>query len=102
MQDFNLHIRSSPSEARQLTGVLESFDLDQYINFPTHVHRHSLDLVIFSKRCDVLSTPSFDKISDHFPVVTDLNIPTNSSCTVPKPIKYRKLNAINIVAFKAA
>ena len=40
-------------------------------------------------------------ISDHFSVVTDLRIPANHSRTVPKTIKYRKLNAINIAAFKA-
>ena len=53
MGDFNLHLESSSSDVRQLTGILESFNLDQYVNFPTHVRGHSLDLIIFSKGCDV-------------------------------------------------
>ena len=36
MGDFNLHLESSSSDVRQLTGILESFDLNQLVNFPTH------------------------------------------------------------------
>ena len=38
-----------------LIGILESFDLNQHANFPNHIHGHSLDVMIFSKGCDVLS-----------------------------------------------
>ena len=101
MGDFNLHVESSSSDVRQLTGILESFNLDQYVNFPTHIRGHSLDLMIFSKGCDVLSVSTSDMISDHFSVIADLNIPTDHSRTVPQAITYRKLKAINIEAFKA-
>ena len=47
MGDFNLHTDSSSSDAGQLSGILESFDLYQYVDFPTHIHSHSLDLMIF-------------------------------------------------------
>ena len=71
------------------------------MDFPTHIHGHSLDLMIFSKGFDVLSVLVSDKISDHFSVAADLNIPRIKSCTVPKTIRYRNLKAINIEAFKA-
>ena len=101
MGDFNLHLESSSSDVRQLTGILEYFDLNQHVNFPTHIHGHSLDVMIFSNRCDVLFASPSDTISDHFSVVADLKIPTDHSHTVPQTITYRKLKAINMEAFKA-
>ena len=41
MWDCNLHIYSLSSDVTQLTGSLQSFDMDQYFNFPTYVHGHS-------------------------------------------------------------
>ena len=101
MGEFNLHLESSSSDIRQLTGILESFDLNQHVNFPTHNHGHSLDVMIFSNRCDVLSVSPSDAISDYFSVVADLKIPTDHSHTVPQTITYRKLKVINMEAFKA-
>ena len=103
MGDFNLHLESSSSDVRQLSSpvILESFDLHQRVNFATNIHGHSLDVMIFSKGCDVLSVSPSDVISDHFSVIADLKIPTYNSHTVPQAITYRKLKAINMEAFKA-
>ena len=60
MGDFNLHIDSSSADAGQLYGILESFDLHQYVDFPTHIHGHSLDLMICSTGCNVLSVVTSD------------------------------------------
>ena len=99
--DCNLHFESSSSDIRQLTGILESFDLNQHVNIPTHSHDHSLDVMSFSNRCNVVSVSPSDAISDHFSVVADLKIPTDHSHTVPQTITYRKLKAINMEDFKA-
>ena len=69
MEDFNLRIDSSSADSGQLPGTLESFDLHQYGDFPTHIHSHSLDLMICSTACNVLSVSTPDLISDHFSVV---------------------------------
>ena len=100
MGHFNLHIDTVSSDIRQFADIVESFDLDQRVDFPTHIYGHSLDLMIFSKGFDVLSVSVSDKISDHFSVVADLNIPRINSRTVPKTIRYCNLKAINIEAFK--
>ena len=47
MGDFNLRIDSSSSDAGRLTGILESFDLHQYVDFPTHTHGHSRPYDLF-------------------------------------------------------
>ena len=101
MRDFNIHIDSLSSNVRQRTCILESFDQDQYVNIPTHVRGHSLDLMVFSKGCDVLSVSTSDMISGHFSVVAGLKMPRDHSRTVPQTITYRKLKTINIEAFKA-
>ena len=101
MGDINLHIESSSSDVRQFTGILESFDLNQHVNFPNHIHGHFLDVLISSKGCDVLSVSLSDAISDHFSVIADLKIPSDHSHTVPQTISYCKLKAINMKAFKA-
>ena len=72
MGDFNLRIDSSSSDGGRLSGILDSFDLHQYVDFPTHIHGHSLDLMIYSPGCNVLSVSASDLISDHFSVVTNL------------------------------
>ena len=79
----------------------ESFNLHQCLDFPTHIHGHSLDLMICSSGCNVLSVSTSGLILDHFSVVSDLQIPSSLSRTVPQTIKYRKLLSINIEAFKA-
>ena len=84
-----------------LSGILDSFDLHQYVDFPTHIHGHSLDLMICSPGCNVLSVSASDLISDHFSVVANLQIPSIHSRTIPQTIKYRKLQSINVEAFKA-
>ena len=101
MGDFNIHTDSSSSDAGLPSGIFDSFDLHQYVDFPTHIHGHSLDIIICSPECGLLSVSASDLISDHFSVVVNLQIPSNHSLTIPQIIKYRKLQSINMEAFKA-
>ena len=101
MADFNLRIDSSSSDAERLSGILDSFGLHRYVDFPTHIHGHSLDLMICSPGCNVLSVSASDLISDHFSVVANLQIPSIHSRTIPQTTKNRKLQSINMEAFKA-
>ena len=101
MGDSNLRIDFSSSDAGRLSGILDSFDLHQYVDFPTRIHGHSLELMICSPGCNVLSVSASDLISDHFSVVANLQIPSIHSRTIPQTIKYRKLQSVNMEALKA-
>ena len=90
MGDFDLDIDSLSSDAGQLSGILETFDLHRCVDFPTHIHGHSLNLMIGPTGCNVLSVSTSDLISH-----------SNHSRTVPQTIKYRKLQSIKVEAFKA-
>ena len=71
------------------------------ILFLPHLHGHSLDRMICCSGCNILSVSASDLISDHFSVVANLQIPSIHSRTIPQTIKYRKLQSINMEAFKA-
>ena len=83
MGDFDLRIYSSPSDDGQQSGIFESFDSHQCVDFPTNIHGNFLDLMICSSGCHVLPVSTSDWISDHFAAVADLQIPSDHSRTVP-------------------
>ena len=97
MGDFNLHLDSPSSDVRQLTAILGYFDLDQYVDFLTHIHGHAFDLMMFSKRCYVLFVSTYGMISYYFSVFADFKIPTNHGFTVPQTITYWTLKVIAAV-----
>ena len=66
--DFNLHLDVSDSNTQR-------FNLKQHVHFSTHVHGHWLDLLITKSSCDhVKSVFPADGISDHFAVVSEINL----------------------------
>ena len=94
-------IDSSSSDAGRLSDIFGLFRPPLYLGFPPHFHGHSLDLMICSQGCNVLSVSASYLILDHFSVAANLQIPSNHSQTIPQTIKYRKLQSINMEAFKA-
>ena len=98
--DFNIHVDTPSSVSDQFNEILASFDLTQCVNFPTHIHGHTLDLMAFSAGCSIISVSMSDRISDHFLVLACLNIPVTRERPKPERIQYRKIKAINIQAFK--
>lgn len=100
MGDFNLHVDTVSTDSKQFSDILESFNLSQHVDFPTHIHGHSLDLVISSAGCEVLSVSVADRISDHFTVIADLDVDMGNLLTTPKRIHFRNIKKINLTAFK--
>ena len=40
--DFNLHLDTPSSQTNDFNDLLSTFDLNQHVNFPTHIHGHWL------------------------------------------------------------
>ena len=57
--------------------------------------------MLCSLGCNVLSVSASDLISDHYFDVANLQSPSSHNRTIPQTIKYRKLQSINMEAFKA-
>ena len=75
--------------------ILDSFDLEQHVNFPTHIHGHWLDLLITRTSCPaVRSVLACDGLSDHFLVLSVLEFP-RPKC-VKKKIYFRRINKIDL------
>ena len=78
--DFNIHFDTVCSSSCNFKSMLDSCNLVQHIDFPTHIHGHTLDFLITSSDFTVDNVCSMDCISDHFCVGFKLNI-----SSAPKP-----------------
>lgn len=99
--DFNIHVDEPNSpDTKRFMDLLESFSLEQHVVTPTHVHGHTLDLII-TRTSDSLvnGTPHSDRfLSDHCSVICNLSVAKPPLTT--KKRCYRKLGNIDLDQFK--
>ena len=98
--DFNFHVDNiRNTDTITFNKILESFNLQQHVNGPTHKQGHTLDLII-TRNEDKLVTD----IKIHDPVISD-HLSVLCTLQLEKPqleqteISYRKLNDINMSSF---
>ena len=92
--DFNIHM-DKPEHPDTVTfnDFLESFDLFNYTTFPTHLSRHTLDLVITNSHGLIKSIEQGHYLSDH--CFIDITLHVNRIEPIKKQIKFCKLKNIN-------
>ena len=95
--DMNIHVDdASDADARNFLDLLESLRLQQHVRGSTHIHGHTLDLVVtHSAENIILGTPKADHyLSDHAASLCKLTSskPLN---TVPE-VKYRRTKSVDI------
>ena len=78
--------------------LLESFNLVQHIDKPTHIRGHTLDLMITRPSVFVQNAIVDYLLSDHISVLCDLSLEKPSS--LKKHITYRKYRDIDITVFR--
>ena len=94
--DFNIHVDiSNDVDAIKFLDLLDSVGLQQHIKKPTHVHGHTLDLVITRSSAGIIqSQPNVDCFfSDHAFILCELQ-PSKPQTTV-ETVYYRKLGWID-------
>lgn len=100
--DFNFHMDiPEDSDTIKVLDLLESFSLQQHVIGPTHLHGHTLDLVI-TRQSDQLiqATPRVGRyISDHSSVLCTLHSAKPSLAI--KTVTYRKWKSVDINALEA-
>lgn len=101
--DYNIHVDNSNCDgAVRFLSLLEIFGLKQKIDFPTHVHGHTLDLFICrnnSVKCPVSDCyPTCLSFSDHLACSCSVEIPTKVR---PQQIrkKFRNFKNFDTIAF---
>ena len=101
--DFNTHLDDHvDSSAQQFTNLLSSTNLTQHVSVSTHIHNHTLYLVITSSHTNLSPTisQSFITVSDHFPIFTHLNL-TPTPPPPPSEFTFRGIKNINIIEFNS-
>ena len=80
--DFNIHV-CCPSNplTRDFLHLIESFNLTQSVTKPTHMHGHTLDLILTSGLPDPIVQVNSYVLSDHWPIMFSTSFP----CEAPKP-----------------
>ena len=98
--DFNVHVDNPDNpDTILLNDLLASYNLVNRINFPTHKHQHTLDLIIDNEDNSLITSTSRDLlISDHNFVHCTLNI--KHPLPSPKTIQYRQIKKMDHTAFR--
>ena len=101
--DFNIRVDAvDDNDAMKFSDLLESLRLVQHVEHVTHVHGHTLDLII-SRKSDttIHGAPCIDRfLSDHGAVYFTIN--SNRPDITVKTVSYRKLKSIDMNAFQLA
>ena len=95
--DFNIHVEIADNpDAVTFLDMLESMALKQYVNFSTHEHGHTLDLIITrSSDSIILNEPKLGPfLSDHCIINCQLNVRKAKPTT--KQVTFRRTKAISI------
>ena len=99
--DFNLHLETTCSNSKTFHSLINSFDLIQKVNFPTHIHGHTLDQVLTKSNNDNISNVhTTDAFSDHLSVSFILNL-LNPRSQNNATISFRKYHKIDKEKMKA-
>jgi len=99
--DFNIHgDNPSDSSAIQFLTLLDHANLTQHDTFPTHIHSHTLDLVITAADSSLSPSVTYSPVSpsDHFPVIYSLNT-TPLPYISPSKHFTRFIHSINVQSF---
>ena len=98
--EFNFHM-DVPTDPNNIhfRDLLDAMGLVQHVKQPTHIHGHTLDLIITRQSDDFTAEePLFDRfIFDHVAVICSLR--TRRPVVELKHAEYRKLNSIDSVLF---
>ena len=100
--DFNIHVNDcNNTYARKFQDLIYGLNLQQHVQFPTHVHGHTLDLVLTVDDENLLfmKPPMIGhRLSDHDTILIHVNLAKSEP--VKKEILYRKLRQIDIGKFR--
>ena len=98
--DFNLHVDIMSPTVSEFKSVIDSCCLSQHIDFPTHLHGHTLDLLMapsdFSAISDVKGS---DFISDHKIISCVVDFPSLDT-PIQKVVTLRQYHKLNIDKFR--
>ena len=97
--DFNIHV-DNPADcnANRFKSLLQSHSLVQYVNGPTHIRGHCLDLLLTRSSSDLISEVHFHPgLSDHYGIMATINL--TKIPLLSTTLKTRNLKQVDINQF---
>ena len=99
--DFNIHMDTTSKDSEKFLNCLESCNINQHVHKPTHLHSHTLDLILTPNDSSAVSNVRVsDFISDHALVLGQLDF-TNPSLHTSKTVTFRRFHRINMDSFRS-
>ena len=87
--DFNIHVHVPDGDVYKFMTFLDSCDLKQLVNEPTHLHGHTLDLNLSPSDQDtIVDVKICDFVSDHALVKCSIALP-HQAAHIPNKVQYR-------------
>ena len=95
--DFNIHVDKDGFQSQKLHELLCDVNMSQIINFPTHLHGHTLDLIITcdSFKNNIKNVQTVDCFCDHFLISANIDLSINIP-SVTNEIFIRKYHNIDM------
>ena len=94
--DFNIHVDTISKDSEKFLNCLESCNINQHVHKPTHLHGHTLDLILTPNDSSAVSNVRVsDFISDHALVLGQLDF-TNPSLPTSKTVTFQMFHRINM------
>ena len=98
--DLNIHVDTTSKDSEKVLNCLESCNINQLVHKPTHLHGHTLDLILtLDDSSDLSNAQVSDFISDHALVLGQLDF-TNPSVPRSKTVTFRRFHRINMECFR--
>ena len=99
--DFNFHVDIMSPTVSEFKSVIDSCCLSQYINFPTHLHGHTLDLLMAPSEFSAISdVKGLGFISDHKIISCVVDFPSLDT-PIQKVVTFRQYHKLNIDKFRS-
>ena len=99
--DFNIHVNAMSPTVSEFKSVIDSCCLTQYINFPTHLHGHTLDLLMAPSKFSAISdVKGSGFISDHKIISCMVDFPSLDT-PMQKVVTFRQHHKLIIDKFRS-
>ena len=94
--DFSIHVDIPAGDGHKFITFLDSCDLKQVVDKPTHLHGHIFDLILSPSDQDTIADVKIcDFVSDHALVKCTVAFPCQVAHT-PNIVQYRRYHHINM------
>ena len=93
--DFNIHIETISRESVNFLNTLDSCNITQHVHSATHLHGHTLDLILTSDSSLVSNVVVSDYISDHAMIKCQVKIQITPNSQANR-VTYRRYHKINM------